>query len=310
MSRTFSTHDVRTEDSFDYWQNLICTTYSAPTDNKNLTQGKFEGSLLVKSLGASALMTRIQSTPIEYNESDAETYNDNYFICYSMCEVAYLTQDGSTSEQRIGDIVVYDNNKPFSYAFPKGDNQIVISVPHSIMNTKVDHIGLILNKTLKADQTLSQFIGNMIIQAWEMEEQDNVIGDTVLFSILDVLNVAYQVVLGSINSRIASNQADNISRVEDYILSHLGDHELSVEKISFNVHMSSRTISRLFSKKGTSVMKWVWAQRLKMCHKTLLSGQYKTVSEVAYQYGFSNMAHFSKLFKETYGVSPSNLREI
>lgn len=44
MGRSYSTRDVRAQESFEYWQNLVGSTYSAFTKNKNLTEGDFQGS--------------------------------------------------------------------------------------------------------------------------------------------------------------------------------------------------------------------------------------------------------------------------
>ncbi len=71
MGRSYSTRDVRAQESFEYWQNLVGSTYSAFTRNTNLTEGDFQGELSVKSLGRSALITRIFSTPMEYHEKEA-----------------------------------------------------------------------------------------------------------------------------------------------------------------------------------------------------------------------------------------------
>lgn len=39
MGRSYSTRDVRAQESFEYWQNLAGSTYSAT----NLTEGDFQG---------------------------------------------------------------------------------------------------------------------------------------------------------------------------------------------------------------------------------------------------------------------------
>jgi len=51
----------------------------------------------------------------------------------------------------------------------------------------------------------------------------------------------------------------------------------------------------------------LWQQRLSTCHDALLRGQFRQVSEAALSFGFSNLSHFSKVFKNAYGMSPQQL---
>ncbi len=309
MGRSYSTRDVRAQESFVYWQKLVGSTYASFTQNTNLTDGDFHGELAVKSLGRSALITRIRSTPMEYNETEEANYTDDYFICLSLCPHAQLTQNGITSEQSAGDMVIYDNNQPFSYRFPEGDNQIVISVPHAVFNAEVHNASSLLNKTLKSDSPLGKFVSSMIQQAWESEEQEDIFGDKMLSAIISILASAFEAASLEGNDAVERDKRDNLNLVQQFIVDNLEDPTLSVESISQNVHMSSRTLSRLFSKENTSVMRWAWQQRIKSCHKMLMTNNNLTVSEVAHKHGFSNMSHFSKMFKEAYGVTPSQLRQ-
>ncbi|EKO3909581.1 helix-turn-helix domain-containing protein [Vibrio fluvialis] len=309
MSRSYSTRDVRAQESFEYWQSLVGSTYSAVTKNTNLTEGDFQGELAVKSLGRSALITRIHSTPMEYHETEEASYTDDYFICLSLCPYAQLTQNNTTTEQSYGDIVVYDNNQPFSYRFPQGDNQIVISVPHLVFNASVNSAEFLLNKTLKRDSPLGRFVGSMIEQAWESEEQEDIVGDKMLFAILSMLGSAFEVASPEGDRAIQRDKKDNLTLVQQFIIDNIGDSSLSVESISQQFHMSSRTLSRLFSKEKTSVMRWVWQQRIKASYKWVMTKPDVPISDIAHHHGFSNISHFSKMFKETYGVTPSQLRQ-
>ncbi|KFZ38700.1 AraC family transcriptional regulator [Shewanella mangrovi] len=309
MSRSYSTQDVRAQESFDYWQDLVENTYVSSTNNKNLTEGKFSGELKVKSLGARALITRIKSTPMEYRETLEGKRTDDYFICLSLCPKAHLSQNDQTSTQLAGDIVLYDNRLPFCYSFPEGDNQIVISLPHAVLTEQLPDVELYLNKTLSSCSPLGRFVGTMIQQAWENDELEEIFGDQILNAILALLKAAYHAATPSTLGEVQQYRRDTLTLAKQYIQNHLGETSLSVETISLQLHMSARTLSRLFSRDNTSVMRWVWQQRLQACHRVLLSQQDTPISDIAYQFGFSNLSHFNKLFKDKYGITPTELRQ-
>lgn len=57
-------------------------------------------------------------------------------------------------------------------------------------------------------------------------------------------------------------------------------------------------------------MRWVWVQRLEQCYRELIqdASARRTISEIAYAWGFNDQAHFSRTFRKHYGVSPRSLR--
>lgn len=57
---------------------------------------------------------------------------------------------------------------------------------------------------------------------------------------------------------------------------------------------------------GTTVFGLLGDERLRLAHAALTEG-HKTVTEVAFELGYSSLAHFSTRFKERFGVTPSAL---
>ncbi|MFC3902107.1 transcriptional regulator, AraC family [Acinetobacter marinus] len=314
MGRSYSTQDIRAQDitaqdRFDYWKDVVESTYASSSTNKQLNEGEFAGELSVKSLGSSALITRIQSTPIEYQETILGQRTEDYFICLSLCPRALLSQNGLSSVQLEKDIVVYDNNLPFCYAFPEGDNQIVISVPHAVLSQHFPEVQSYLNQTLHRKTPLSTLLVTMIQSTWETEELEDVFGDRVLITLLHLLRTAFEANEPSSIQAVQQYKFDKLALAKEFILANLVDSELNVEKISQQLHISARTLSRLFARENTTVMRWLWQQRLNACHRALLMKTNLPISKIAYDYGFSNLSHFNKLFKEEYGITPSDLRQ-
>jgi AraC-like DNA-binding protein len=80
--------------------------------------------------------------------------------------------------------------------------------------------------------------------------------------------------------------------------------------ISNGVGLSVRYINNLFNTEDTSLMRYLTQQRLELAKRRLSNHllRHKTITELAMQSGFNNMAHFSRLFKQNYGVSPRQYR--
>ena len=70
--------------------------------------------------------------------------------------------------------------------------------------------------------------------------------------------------------------------------------------------ISLRTLERHFQKNyGVTVSQWMRELRLGKAYETL--GQGKSVKETAYDHGYKQVSHFSREFKNHFGVSPSFL---
>src|ERR1700744_4174505 len=96
-------------------------------------------------------------------------------------------------------------------------------------------------------------------------------------------------------------------RAKRLIAQNLRNAELDVPAIAAAVHVSSSQLTRLFRAKGETVMRYVWKCRLALAAELLQQSGVTQLqmAEIAYQCGFSSPAHFSRAFKERYGVSPS-----
>ena len=54
-------------------------------------------------------------------------------------------------------------------------------------------------------------------------------------------------------------------------------------------------------------MSIVWQKRLDLCKKILSDGHAKNITQVALEYGFKDMSHFSQAFKKQFGMTPKEV---
>ena len=92
------------------------------------------------------------------------------------------------------------------------------------------------------------------------------------------------------------------------ILDYLNENymcDLSLEEIASYTGRSLATFKRDFAKvSNLTPQKWIIKRRLEAAHGLIKSGK-KKVTEVCFDVGFKNLSHFSKIYKEAYGVAPS-----
>ncbi len=94
-----------------------------------------------------------------------------------------------------------------------------------------------------------------------------------------------------------------IYRVKEKILEHLGTPP-SISELAIFAGMSPSKLKRLFSQIfGNSIFNYYQEFRMKEASLMLKEGK-RTVSDVGHQLGFTNLGHFSRVFKDHIGMKP------
>ena len=97
----------------------------------------------------------------------------------------------------------------------------------------------------------------------------------------------------------------------NYIRSHLEDPELTPETLASALNVSRRTLYACFAKYGHSPFALIQQLRLEECRRVLADATVldRTITRIAFDQGFNDISHFSRVFKQTYGSSPRNYRK-
>ncbi len=92
------------------------------------------------------------------------------------------------------------------------------------------------------------------------------------------------------------------------ILDYLNEnfkYDLSMEEIASYTGRSLATFKRDFAKiSDTTPQKWITQKRLEAARELINSGR-GNITEICFDVGFKNLSHFSKIYKDRFGVAPS-----
>jgi AraC-like DNA-binding protein len=98
-------------------------------------------------------------------------------------------------------------------------------------------------------------------------------------------------------------------RAQFFIREHLRDPDLSIDQISAALSCTKRYLHMLFSDRGTTISDHIRHARLQNCRRELETQAGKTITDVAFSWGFSSSSHFSRVFREYFGVVPSAIHK-
>jgi AraC-like DNA-binding protein len=105
-----------------------------------------------------------------------------------------------------------------------------------------------------------------------------------------------------------ARQRTLLMEVHAFIEQRLGEIDLDPATVAAAHHISVRYLHRLFESENTTVAAWIRQRRLERCRTDLISGVSQPVSAVGARWGLPDAAHFSRLFRQAYGMPPAEYR--
>lgn len=166
--------------------------------------------------------------------------------------------------------------------------------------------GLILDPSNGAPRLTAEYLKTLCEIGPDMREEEAIPASNAL---VILLAAAFNQVPA--NDMDPPDWADHslLIRVKAEINARLGDSSLNAGKLAGIMGLSRSNLYRLFEPHG-GIMHIVREQRLRRALNdlTTLRGQRYQISEIAYRWGFSSPALFSRVFRSRYGCSPSEAR--
>jgi AraC-like DNA-binding protein len=213
-----------------------------------------------------------------------------------------VEQRGQTVIFGPGDIAVLDPLQMFSESFCEPTRVSILRLPKAALRERgLRHRFPMVCRPDPASADVGavrEFVLNLAAQAGKASEPLlERLGDQCL-DLMDVL----------VNNR-DSNTSGRASvatmlRAKQVIARRLGDPDLSVVRIAAELNISTSCLTRALKANGLSPMRYAWSLRLEHATRLLAGAPQGAIQEIAYQCGFASAAHFSRAFKERYGMTP------
>ncbi|WP_314214865.1 helix-turn-helix domain-containing protein [Pseudarthrobacter equi] len=297
--------------SFDHWKHLVAESFVPLTARTADVEG-FRGQLRSRVLDRMSIV-EVTATSHEVHRTPAliARAHERYFKLNLQLEgTGLLIQDNREAVLRPGDLAIYDTNRPYTLAFEDTTRIMVVMFPCDTLALPTEYVGQLAAVRMAGDGGLSGIVGQFIRQLSEK---------------LDVLN-------GPSGSRLAANALDLVSTmlhaemdispdrmkpqallavaVREYIDANLSDPLLSPASIAAAHFISTRHLHNVFHESGTTVATWIRTQRLEGARRDLRDPLHAglPVGAVAARWGFLDAAHFSRTFRDAFGVPPSDWR--
>ncbi|WP_225859191.1 helix-turn-helix domain-containing protein [Streptomyces albicerus] len=207
-----------------------------------------------------------------------------------------------------GDIVFCDPGRPGSPRFGEHSRMTVFRIPRRCLGIADSDLRRIMGVPLGCGEGVRALVSHFLsVLASEAEFRRTRVGDRLARNAVDLLAVLVTEFVGEEAAHSTDAGGQTLSRIRTFVELHLTDPDLSPESIALAHHISVRYLHKLFQSEGTTVSQWVRSRRLDACRRELGRAPRRrlTVAAVAHRWGFTSASHFSRAFRDAYGMSPS-----
>lgn len=242
-------------------------------------------------------------------ESGDEVQHTNLKVLFQLFGNCRLEQGDRVVDLTAGEAVIYDANVAYTLVNPRAVQQIVVSIPEdSIALRAVPRSEVLCNK-LSVRAGCGRLALGLLQATLDELPNCNLQGAThAATSICHLLADA-------VREQVAEQRPVSLkqvlrSRVRDYIDNNLADPDLSVDQIAARLNCSKRYLYEVFEDSGLTLARYIWKRRLERCRDELVDTDRaeRSLTDIAYSWGFRSLPHFSKAFKQEFGASPSDFK--
>lgn len=104
-------------------------------------------------------------------------------------------------------------------------------------------------------------------------------------------------------------QAQALQKARGWLLANLHD-DVDIEKMATAANVSSRTLYNLFRKEvSMTPAEFVRAVKIEIIHHVLSQNDGRSVTDIAIEYGFTNLGRFARQYRQQMGELPSATRK-
>jgi AraC family transcriptional regulator, positive regulator of tynA and feaB len=311
MRKLLSTADVHPRDRFDYWYAAACreiTMHDSVPENRLA----FEAELQTGSLAEIRLLN-VKSSPTQVAHTTphiGRATDDELLVCRQRSGAAMFEQNGREVMLEAGDVTLLDPLLPYTASFAAPQDLLVLKVPRLALEARIGKSSQMVACAIKPSEAegglTSAFLAMLPGYAARMQPPA---AETVSTQALDLIALSFAH-MGAARPKVSSSQAVVSMKVRAAIESRLAEPALDSDAVAGAAGIGVRYANEVLAREGTSIARLIRARRLERCRRALHdpTQERRTVSEIAYGWGFTDMTHFGRSFKAAFGMLPSEFR--
>jgi AraC family transcriptional regulator, positive regulator of tynA and feaB len=273
----------------------------------------FEGEVQIGSL-AEIRLIKYKTSPIQIARTarliERDT-DDDLLVLLQLSSHTMFEQNSREAMLEVGDITLLDPLLPYMGICSTSQDGLALKVPRSSFEARLGKTSQMVATCIKpwdGEGGLTSALLRML--PGYVDRLQPATSKVVSNQVLDLIALSLTQTMGAARPKVSSSQAIVSMKLRAAIESQLADPALDSDAVAAAARISVRYANQVLAREGTSIARLIQSRRLERCRRALLdpSQMHRTISEIAYGWGFSDLTHFGRSFRAAFGILPSEFR--
>jgi AraC-like DNA-binding protein len=311
------TSDLPPGQRFEFWKHVVSSTFVPLEVSSPRGEGDFLGRLRGSDLGSLRLAE--VSAQAHTAHRTARLVKVAPAGCYKLGlqlrGSSVLAQDGREVRLAPGDFTVYDTDRPYTLALSGPHRMLILLFPRDMLSLPEHRVARLTATRMPGEPGgMGALIGPFLAKVADLlDEADAPRPSTAVRLAGNVVDLLATVLAERLDTGCGDPGTGHralMLRITAFIEEHLGEADLAPAQIAAAHHVSLRQLHKLFHASGTTAAGWIRQRRLEHCGHDLRDPRYVAwpVAAIGARWGYPDPAHFSRLFKASYGLGPRDYR--
>jgi AraC-like DNA-binding protein len=233
---------------------------------------------------------------------------DSVFASLLIAGDAVFLHENGCLPATAGDLVLYETRQPYLFGFSSPMRQILVDIPREAFTQACLPGGLpapmLFGRDNAREGALLSSLRTLLADLVAMcgGERGPEEAQRAVLELIRLLTVE--------RCGGSTSASTHLVVAKEYITRRLHDCRLDADEVAGVLGISGRQLARVFQTAGTTPSRYILEQRLERANAELGAPQAKDtrIADVAYRWGFSSQAHFTRTFHKHFGRTPSEAR--
>ena len=234
-----------------------------------------------------------------------------FFLVLQLEGTSFNRQGERDAKLLPGDFTLCASTQPYEMLLPTRARRLVLGVADGLMRRHLACPDNVVAVRMVGNRGISGLLSDFIKSLWACrhESWDPAVTLRMSYTVLDLIAAAYSVTPHA-QCEHSSLVTAHRARIVSYIESHLRDADLNPTRIAQACRITPRYLHHLFAQEAETVTQYIQRRRLEECARALIAAPVRgrLVTEIAFEYGFTSLTHFGRVFRNHYGITPSEYR--
>ncbi len=307
----YSTLDVHPRERLSYWLEVATRGY-VEHEFRADDPASFYGTVQIATLPGLGLAS-FEASPARIRRSErnaARADSNDLLLGMQRSGEMGISQDGRDSLLEGRGMFLLDPLRPFEIDLKTANSNVVVRIPRAMLEARIGNTAGLTARPISPIPGISTLAMSFLdLLPQQAEHLDDLAGLKVAEQVLDLTALALTSGQGR-DTALSSPRAVALLRLKATIERLLIEPGLKPERIAVETGISVRYANDLLAEENWSMERYVNERRLERCRNALedATQSHRSIGEIAFNWGFSDLSHFGRRFKARYGLTPTDYR--